>query len=85
MRLCLNSIIHEVLFIGELLLSLRVLLLSSSRAGAFLQAIRCFPEREIISKLVKPENVYVKCPRCGKLCNKGCDRKPCGRNEVKHG
>lgn len=48
MRLCLNSIIHEVLFIGELLLSLRVLLLSSSRAGAFLQAIRCFPEREII-------------------------------------
>lgn len=21
----------------------------------------------------------------GKLCNKGCDRKPCGRNEVKHG
>lgn len=31
------------------MLSLRVLLLSSSRAGAFLQAIRCFPEREIIS------------------------------------
>ena len=50
MRLCLNSIIHEVLFIGELLLSLRVLLLSSSRAGAFLQAIRCFPEREIITR-----------------------------------
>ena len=21
----------------------------------------------------------------GKLCNKGCDRKPCGKNEVKHG
>ena len=39
-----------MLFIGELLLSLRVLLLSSSRAGAFLQAIRCFPEREIITQ-----------------------------------
>ena len=39
----------------------------------------------VSGKLVKPENVYVKCPRCGKLCNKGCDRKPCGRNEVKHG
>lgn len=35
--------------------------------------------------LVKPENVYVKCLRCGKVCNKCCDRKPCGRNEVKHG
>lgn len=41
-----------MLFIGELLLSLRVLLLSSSRAGAFLQAIRCFPEREIITRKV---------------------------------
>ena len=30
----------------------------------------------VSGKLVKPENVYVKCPRC---------RKPCGRNEVKHG
>ena len=39
----------------------------------------------VSGKLVKPENVYVKCTRCGKLCNKGCDRKPCGRNEVKHG
>ena len=39
----------------------------------------------VSGKLVKPENVYVKCPRCGKLCNKGCDRKPCVRNEVKHG
>ena len=39
----------------------------------------------VSGKLVKPENVYVKCPRCGKLCNKGCDRKPCGRNQVKHG
>ncbi len=39
----------------------------------------------VSGKLVKTENVYVKCPRCGKLCNKGCDRKPCGRNEVAHG
>ena len=39
----------------------------------------------VSGKLVKSENVYVKCPRCGKLCNKDCDRKPCGRNEVKHG
>lgn len=39
----------------------------------------------VSGKQVKPENVYVKCPRCGKLCNKGCDRKPCGRNEVTHG
>lgn len=59
MRLCLNSIIHEVLFIGELLLSLRVLLLSSSRAGAFLQAIRCFPEREIINRLRHNSGAYL--------------------------
>ena len=39
----------------------------------------------VSGKLVKPENVFVKCPRCGMLCNKCCDRKPCGRNEVKHG
>ncbi len=39
----------------------------------------------VSGKLVKPENVYVKCPRCGKLCNKGCNRKPCGRTEVQNG
>lgn len=39
----------------------------------------------VSGKLVKSENVYVKCPRCGELCNKGCDRKPCGRTEVQHG
>nr|MCR5075135.1 hypothetical protein [Ruminococcus sp.] len=43
-----NSIIHEVISIGELVLSLRFLVLSLPRAAAFLQAKRCFPKREII-------------------------------------
>ena len=39
----------------------------------------------VSGRLVRPENVYVKCPRCGKLCNKGCGKKSGGRDEAGHG